>query len=341
MKKIIYSAVFVFLVYGAVSAAEEVLYPKQKMQASPVPAEEAAAENTPAETADETKDAETGEEAELPPEKDSADETEEALNKKEIEEKKTNVPGSISFDNSEPDVVVLKWTDTGTEEVYYNVFRKKSEDENFSLLNKEPFPETEYRDEEIEFETEYVYYLEAVNEEGERESSKEFSFITKKLNLPAVPGGFKTYQDVEKVILRWSGSSPGTFPLSGYNIYRGRTPENQEFLKFVEKTETAYTDEDVEPAIKYYYAMSALDSRGNETPKTEVSEVVPFPKPRTGLILMPTAYRNNIKDNFGFNADVYFNYYIGSIFGEYDSMVFGKGTDTFGKIGLWLLTADM
>ena len=127
--------------------------------------------------------------------------------------------------------------------------------------------------------------------------------------------------------------------MSGYNFYRGRTPDEHLFLKFVPVAKTYYTDEDVEPGLRYYYTASTVDIKGEESKMSDQSNAVPFPRPRTNICVMPSAYRNNIFDNMGLNVDMGFIYYIGTILGEHNLETVQK-SDTFQKTGVWLLSLD-
>jgi len=95
---------------------------------------------------------------------------------------------------------------------------------------------------------------------------------------PAVPSGLQAvFSGVGQqpfVDLIWSPDSDAD--LAGYNVYRheeGGTPMklNSELVKT-----PAYRDAAVEQGKKYYYAITAVDERGNESAKSaEANEVVP------------------------------------------------------------------
>ncbi len=64
--------------------------------------------------------------------------------------------------------------------------------------------------------------------------------------------------------------------LAGYNVFRwveGGQPQklNTQLIQV-----PSYRDETIEPGKKYFYAVSAVDLRGNESPRSaEASETVP------------------------------------------------------------------
>jgi hypothetical protein len=113
------------------------------------------------------------------------------------------------------------------------------------------------------------------------------------------------------------------------------------FVDFVPAAKTQYTDVGLKPGTRYYFSARTIDISNRESKDSDYANAVPFPQPRTGLILSPTALRNDINSNYGLNVDCMFSYYIGQIFGAHDTMgAYTKGTDSIGKVGVWLLTAD-
>ncbi len=249
---------------------------------------------------------------------------------------------NVTFDTSEIDRIKLQWQKPAEEDLYYNIYRKVSnvaQPSDFVKINTENVKENLYVDAGITSNTTYFYQIEAVDQQDKKILSTPVAVTSPLLIPPYKPNNFKVRQDIEKASLIWDMPFKGSFDIAGYNIYRGKTAENLQFYKFV-KENLKYDDEEVEPAIRYFYAISTVDVKGYESEKTEIQDVVPFPNQRTGLILMPTGYRNNIFNNFGLNADVLFTYIIGSINGEHmDEYV--KKSDGIEKIGVSLLTADV
>lgn len=249
---------------------------------------------------------------------------------------------NVTFDISAIDSIKLQWQKPGDIDFYYNIYRKilsVTQMSDFEKINMENVKENWYVDANITSNTTYFYKIEAVDEQNNRILSDQVSIKSPPLIKPNKPNNFKIKQDIEKVFIIWDAPSKGSFDIAGYNIYRGKTAESLQFYKFV-KEQTKFNDEDVEPAIRYFYAISTIDVKGYESDKTEIKNVIPFPIQKTGLILMPTGYRNNIFDNFGLNVDILFTYIIGSISGEHmDEDV--KKTDEMSKIGVSLLTGDI
>ncbi len=142
-------------------------------------------------------------------------------------------------------------------------------------------------DKGFEWEKKYQYWItpitrwqqdEKYNVVVEGEDSPIVTVVTKDVFPPAAPTGlqavFSGVSQQSFIDLTWS---PNTEPdLAGYNVYR-RT-ENQQPVKInsdLVKT-PASRDNAVEAGTKYFYSVSAVDLRGNESARSqETSETVP------------------------------------------------------------------
>jgi hypothetical protein len=142
-------------------------------------------------------------------------------------------------------------------------------------------------DKGIEWEKKYQYWITSIASwqqddqyKGvlEGEDSSVITVVTKDIFPPAVPTGLQAvFSGVSQqafIDLTWT---PNTEPdLAGYNIYR-RT-EGQQPVKInsdLVKT-PASRDSAVQPGTKYFYSVSAVDLRGNESARSqETSETVP------------------------------------------------------------------
>lgn len=246
---------------------------------------------------------------------------------------------SIQADTSALRTVRIFWSKSFEGEEY-NILRKSLSPE-YMKLNSEPLKVAEFVDSQILSLTAYTYKVERMRG-GVYDFSQELTVKAPGIIPPAMPVSFRGYQDIESAMLRWAPAAKTSFEIAGYKIMRGKKRDSFETITVTAAAATRYEDFDVEPAVKYYYKIRTVDKEGFESPDSNVEEVVPFPPERTNLILMPTAYRNDIFDNYGFNADVRFSYYIGAIAGanSYIENVAEAKDYFFSKIGLWLLTAD-
>ena len=62
-----------------------------------------------------------------------------------------------------------------------------------------------------------------------------------------------------KIKLTWSKPADGTFPILGYEIYRGESEDNFNLIQIVDKDITSYVDENIEYNKTYYYKIRCFD----------------------------------------------------------------------------------
>jgi hypothetical protein len=115
-------------------------------------------------------------------------------------------------------------------------------------------------------------------EQVEGDDTSSLLVITHDVFPPATPTGlqavFSGPGQKPFIDLIWAGNSESD--LAGYNVYRrdvGSEPIkiNTELLKT-----PAFRDSNVNPGHEYYYSISAVDARGNESPRSEAAgETVP------------------------------------------------------------------
>lgn len=79
------------------------------------------------------------------------------------------------------------------------------------------------------------------------------------------------------VTLNWGASTPGTYPIAGYNVYRAPSTAPTQYVQInttLVTTTLTYTDAAVSNTANYVYAVQAVDTQGNpsaySTPATAV-----------------------------------------------------------------------
>ncbi len=88
---------------------------------------------------------------------------------------------------------------------------------------------------------------------------------------PSPPTNVKaTALSSTKVSLTWSASTGGE-PIAAYYIFRGGAPSN--LVQIATRGNTSYTDTTVSPKTKYDYAVQAVDTGGDQSPKSAVVSV--------------------------------------------------------------------
>lgn len=139
----------------------------------------------------------------------------------------------------------------------------------------------------IEWEKQYQYWVTPVTlwqkddrQKGEVEGddSNVVLLTTRDVFPPAVPSGlqavFSQVGQKSFIDLTWIPDTDAD--LAGYNVYR-RTEDTQPVKLNTDLVKTpAYRDEAMQSGMKYFYSVSAVDLRNNESAKSqEASETVP------------------------------------------------------------------
>ena len=158
--------------------------------------------------------------------------------------------------------------------VGYNIYRGAEpgrEDE--APLTKEPLRSNTYQDTAVANNTMYYYTVRAVDSPirpwKESLDAPEASATPRDLTPPASPKGLTAVPGVERIFLTWNENNERD--LAGYQVYRS-TKGGKESARLTDKpvNRTTFSDETVKSGVLYYYAVTAVDTSGNEsTPSKE------------------------------------------------------------------------
>lgn len=139
-----------------------------------------------------------------------------------------------------------------------------------------------FRDRTFEWAAAYIYKITPVTTTREKveiegDDSQPVEVFTHDSFSPAAPEGLQAVSSgtaQEKFIdLTWAPNTESD--LAGYHLYRRQ--QNGEWVRITKDliTTPAFRDSDVKPGQTYYYAVSAVDMRRNESAKSEeTSETV-------------------------------------------------------------------
>jgi hypothetical protein len=143
-----------------------------------------------------------------------------------------------------------------------------------------------YLDKTFGWEQKYEYrittlsrvHAEGLNASVEGEDSSPVEVFTRDIFPPAQPGGlqavFSSVGQKPFIDLTWAPNMEGD--LTGYNVYRWVDGGRLTKLNAQPVQVASYRDDTVEPGKKYFYAVSAVDARGNESSRSNpTSEAVP------------------------------------------------------------------
>ncbi|MFW6176724.1 MAG: fibronectin type III domain-containing protein, partial [Thermoplasmatota archaeon] len=170
--------------------------------------------------------------------------------------------------------ISLNWSkpsdDGGLEILYYNVYKGDS-DESLNLYTS--LDSTEFLDTNIEFGTNYHYYVTAVNDLGESEPSNIVNKTVRK--EPSSPSDLSVTAVDVYLYLNWSApKEDGGSQITQYNIYRGENENNLSIHTSVEGNITHYKDESVDKGNTYFYYVTAVNNIGESDASNIVNETV-------------------------------------------------------------------
>jgi hypothetical protein len=158
----------------------------------------------------------------------------------------------------------------------------KKSDTKVAEVSQSDNTEAKFLDQSFEWEHTYFYRATFVSIgrdlQVEGEDSTEIRVFAHDIFPPTTPSGleavFSSVGQPNFIDLTWTPNTDAE--LAGYNVYRreegGQAVKiNSELAKI-----PTYRDRDIKPGKKYFYSVTALDLRGNESPHSEESsEIVP------------------------------------------------------------------
>jgi len=78
--------------------------------------------------------------------------------------------------------------------------------------------------------------------------------------LPSVPSGLSVTPETDHYSLNWTASTPGTYPIGGYRVFRSTSTEG--YWKYLATTtDLSYNDYTASPGSGYYYTVTSFDNQ--------------------------------------------------------------------------------
>lgn len=158
----------------------------------------------------------------------------------------------------------------------YNLYRIE-EGGLFLRLNPALLKETFYIDRDFSFGHVYHYVVRASSTESspfaESSDSLMVEVEARDIFAPAPPSGLVSIAGDNFITLSWDENEEED--LLGYRVWR-REEGDDEFVMLTPEPflANAYVDSTVEKKKRYYYAITALDQRGNESERSELTSSV-------------------------------------------------------------------
>ena len=190
-----------------------------------------------------------------------------------------------------PDGILLTWNveapvPSADLSYSYRIYRREAGTSGSVPLAVVPMSEasTEFLDRSFEWEKTYDYWVTGVTEarhnqvriaEVEGEDSPVAKVTARDTFAPAQPSGvqavFSGPGQKPAIDLTWAPNLEAD--LAGYNIYRRAQGSQPERINAEPAKAPSFKDETVEPGREYFYSVTAVDLRGNESQRSvEASE---------------------------------------------------------------------
>ncbi len=167
--------------------------------------------------------------------------------------------------------VDLSWTppasDGGSAITAYDVYRGTSSGGEMLLAGG--VSGTTYHDASLANGTTFFYQVTAVNAVGEGPRSNELSATPGGSTVPGAPTLSASAVRGVGVRLTWTIPADGGSPITGYEIFRGRSSGGETLLATV-GTVTGYTDGSTRKSVTYWYSVKAVNAIGEGPRSNEV-----------------------------------------------------------------------
>ncbi|MGH9499932.1 MAG: fibronectin type III domain-containing protein [Terriglobales bacterium] len=187
------------------------------------------------------------------------------------------------------DGVAMNWKETAVQgaQVFYRVYRRAEGSATDAVAGEAPAGRVQLVDHNFEWEKTYFYratVVTVIHHEGKPDSEFEgadtpaIKVFAHDVFPPAVPSGvqavFSGVGQQPFVDLIWAPDTDAD--LAGYNVYRREEGGEAQKINSGLVTTPAYRDLNVAAGHKYFYSVSAVDVRANESGRSmEASEAVP------------------------------------------------------------------
>jgi fibronectin type 3 domain-containing protein len=225
----------------------------------------------------------------------------------------------VNIQTSSDDCCVnLDWDeplfDGGSNIVGFKIYRKKGSNDYKGVA--EIGNDTFYSDVGLINGQIYYYKISAFNEIGEGSKSERIIGIPK--TRPGSPENMKAISGKGFINLSWGEPiENGGTNITGYTIYRGIDPGNEELLKTINGTNTSHNDTTVVNGVRYYYYVNAMNEMG-ESIVTDKINLVPFGVPNPPIDVKAWVFKGYNKLTWRSSIDdggkdvIFFNIYKGT-----------------------------
>ncbi len=208
---------------------------------------------------------------------------------KPIDKKPPLVPADLKAIDKKEGVLLLWKISPEPDAHHYNVYRAYNLKEKFKKINKEPIPveSPKFLDKDVQRGVVQYYRVSAVDKSGNESAlSGPASIIPKDTEPPSPIDSLSVDADPEKRYTTLSWPSLEERDIAGYHIYRGL--DKNRMLRITQKpimpkakkgklsfVDMGYKKRGLRPGVTLWYAVTAIDTSGNEGEKTYTKVLMP------------------------------------------------------------------
>jgi hypothetical protein len=246
--------------------------------------------------------------------------------------------------NPTAEEVVVSWNNTATAWKNFGgyILLRGDPDHELAPQNLLPLTVNTYRDVSVTPQTQYLYQVLVA---GPGATTLGASAIEKIRLLPSVPPespqNVQAVMDEERARIFWNAANRTSHAVAGYAVYRSNTVGAEG--RWINKkiiTKTEFYDNYGDYGRLYNYQVATVDAWGVTGEAGTTVSAYARERSRSGLVLMSTAYRGLGRKDQGFNGDMQFTYFIGTLYGDQSKELSAEPL-YLDPISLWLLTADL
>jgi hypothetical protein len=246
--------------------------------------------------------------------------------------------------NPTAEEIVVSWGNTasGWKDFRGYVLLRGDPDHDLAPLNALPLATNTFRDVSVTARTMWLYQVLVA---GPDSLTLAASAVEKTRLLatqpPDPPKNTQAAEDEERARILWAAPNRTSHAVAGYAVYRSNTAGAEG--RWINKkliTKTDFYDDTGDYGRPYAYQVATVDAWGVTGEAGTTVTAYARQRSRSGLVLMSTAYRGFGRIDPGFNGDMQFTYYIGTLYGDQAKSVASVPL-YLDPISLWLLTGDV
>ncbi len=189
--------------------------------------------------------------------------------------------------NAESDsaFIELTWNDNSDNETGFVIQRKEGGANSVSpyqTIMTTDSGVTVFRDMEVPELTEFTYRIYAVSDRTQSGFSNLATVISGNFTAPEVPVNLSASPFNNRVELKWNANKDKD--LAGYVIYEGAGEGTIDSIDVIYGSDSTYNSTGLTNTVQYSYQVSAIDSGGNISERSDLARATPYNTPPQNIV---------------------------------------------------------